>query len=943
MTKRAIPLLCTALVAASLALVSAPITAEAAPVDNRPRTIVTTDIENDDYNSLIRYLLYTNETNTEAFVYTSSKFHWAGDGQGTLRTNTETPSVGPTTQWRWTGTSHLQDMIGQYAKGYENLKTHDSRYPSPAELLSKVKVGNITFEGEMDSDTEGSDAIKQVLLDDKPGPVYLQVWGGSNTIARALKSIEDEYSASPAWSQIKAKVSKKAIMTMQGAQDTTYANYIKVNWPDLQTVLTGSGIWGFYGGSYRNGSCSTAGSDKAVDAGSMAYFQGPWLKANIKDAGSLGALYRLWGDRRTLWGDQLDVFGDLAGGTFSWLYPPHCDPNSAAVGRTAPPWDDLFEPARWDFFSEGDNPAFLYLWDTGLRSMEDWTWGGWAGRFRQSTTSPDYWVTNNTEENKLGANQNNYASGRWGAYMQLDFAARLQWLLKPADQSNDHPVLSVPTGLDVDAAPGETITLRGTATDPDAGDSVSTTWWEYKEAGTGAGAVTISDPTSLQTSVTIPDTAVPGDTYHVILEGTDTGTPALTKWQRVVITVTDTVAPTVSQASPAKISTKGGDTVTLTGSNLRVVTDVTFGGEAGTDLVVAEDGKSLTVDAPAHAAGSVAVQVVAPSGAVDAGTIAYAEPPAADKAVLQSVTNSVAAMNKSTYTADSWARLAAAVTTAKAVLANADATQPQVDEALSAVVDGLAGLKVAVQAPAPDKAVLQAVVNSAGTLSNAGGKYTSASWTKLQREIADAKKVLASKSATQAQIDQATRELSSAMSDLAPIVVSKVKLSQSQLRLVKGKSFKLEDGVYFTNAPATYWGTTWKSSSSKVATVSSTGTIKAKKAGTVTITATSTKANASGKKVSASVQVTVVAKKQKAKVTSVTAGVPSSLKVGKTVYVTGTYASSKATGVKVTYKSLNPSKIEVDAAGRIIAKAKGIAKIQVKAAGKTKTYTVVVT
>ena len=49
-----------------------------APV-SRIRTVVTTDGENDDFCSMIRFLLYTDEWDTEAMVYSSSIHHWAGD------------------------------------------------------------------------------------------------------------------------------------------------------------------------------------------------------------------------------------------------------------------------------------------------------------------------------------------------------------------------------------------------------------------------------------------------------------------------------------------------------------------------------------------------------------------------------------------------------------------------------------------------------------------------------------------------------------------------------------------------------------------------------------------------------------------------------------------------------------------------------------------------
>ena len=51
--------------------------------DSRLRTIVTTDPELDDSNSLVRYLLCSGDFDTEGLIYASSEFHWKGDGQGT--------------------------------------------------------------------------------------------------------------------------------------------------------------------------------------------------------------------------------------------------------------------------------------------------------------------------------------------------------------------------------------------------------------------------------------------------------------------------------------------------------------------------------------------------------------------------------------------------------------------------------------------------------------------------------------------------------------------------------------------------------------------------------------------------------------------------------------------------------------------------------------------
>ena len=45
----------------------------------KPRTIILTDPELDDLNSLIRLLLHSNELEIEGLIYASSRYHWKGD------------------------------------------------------------------------------------------------------------------------------------------------------------------------------------------------------------------------------------------------------------------------------------------------------------------------------------------------------------------------------------------------------------------------------------------------------------------------------------------------------------------------------------------------------------------------------------------------------------------------------------------------------------------------------------------------------------------------------------------------------------------------------------------------------------------------------------------------------------------------------------------------
>ncbi|MDR3201828.1 MAG: glycoside hydrolase family 3 C-terminal domain-containing protein [Bifidobacteriaceae bacterium] len=176
----------------------------------------------------------------------------------------------------------------------------------------------------------------------------------------------------------------------------------------------------------------------------------------------------------------------------------------------------------------------------------------------------------------------------------------------------------------------------------------------------------------------------------------------------------------------------------------------------------------------------------------------------------------------------------------------------------------------------------------------------------------------------------------SASGPAATPTVVKVKAAQALVTLVKGKSVKVYAAAYKSDGSKA--AVAYKSSKKKVATVSKAGKITAKKAGKATVTVT-----AGGKK--ATVKVVVVAKKPaKSVVKKVVAkgGVPKSLAVGAVRYVAPEYSPASAVSVKVTYASSKASVASIDRAGRLVAKAKGAAKITVKAGKQTKTYQVTV-
>jgi hypothetical protein len=113
----------------------------------------------------------------------------------------------------------------------------------------------------------------------------------------------------------------------------------------------------------------------------------------------------------------------------------------------------------------------------------------------------------------------------------------MQWSVTPKFSGANHPpVVKIKGSVAISASAGTTVQLQGEVSDPDH-NSVRVTWWQYNDAGTYSGDVDFSDPTAMTTTFRVPDDAKPGQTINIVLEVTDNGTPALTRYQRVVVTV----------------------------------------------------------------------------------------------------------------------------------------------------------------------------------------------------------------------------------------------------------------------------------------------------------------------------------------------------------------------------------------------------------------------
>lgn len=151
--------------------------------------------------------------------------------------------------------------------------------------------------------------------------------------------------------------------------------------------------------------------------------------------------------------------------------------------------------------------------------------------------------------------------------------------------------------------------------------------------------------------------------------------------------------------------------------------------------------------------------------------------------------------------------------------------------------------------------------------------------------------------------------------------VTSIKLNKTTKSVFVGKTYKLKATVGPKNA--TSKTVTWKSSNTKVATVSSSGVVKGKKAGTAMIYCIAK----DGSGVQTSFQITVTKPVTKVKLNKKSV----SLKVKKSYTLKVTVGPKSATNKSVTWKSSNKKIATVSQNGTIVAKKKGTVTITVKA------------
>lgn len=446
----------------------------------RPRIIVTTDGEEDDRASMVRFLLSSNEFDIEGIINSSSQFHWVG-GKGW---NAFHP-----VDW-------VKEYIGYYRTIYPNLLLHDSNYPSPDYLLSKWKVGNIDGVGNYNERTEGARFIAETLLDDDDSrPIWIQAWGGCNTLAAALKIIQDDYP------QKMREIATKMRLFLIWEQDDAYQKYIRPNWEHLNIPTIISDQF----------DCMAYIWDKVLPQHVQSYFCKDWMTDNI--IVGHGVLCDAYPNRNGAFnaeGDTPAFLHSIDNGLRNMENPGFGGWGGRYVNIRNNVWMDPVPSS--DFVHPTDQWGFS---------------NSWSKKMEHYTDSADVAVRTNYFK----------PIWRWLIDVQNDFAARADWCVKDYDSANHHPIIRLKSPLlDIKAKIGDKIALDASKSEDPDGDRLTIHWWTYAEAGTYNGIFSL-DSNKKKVNFKIPEDAHPGDKIHIICQVSDDGTPVLTKYKRLIIEV----------------------------------------------------------------------------------------------------------------------------------------------------------------------------------------------------------------------------------------------------------------------------------------------------------------------------------------------------------------------------------------------------------------------
>lgn len=209
----------------------------------------------DDIQSMVRFLLYSNDLEVEGLIASSGTFA------------------------NLANKSNIYDIIKLYDQVDEKLRKHDPRYPTAMQLHERTWEGSsgnwgktadeIIGEGK---DSEASEAIIRLVDKEDARPLWIGVWGGPQEVAQAIWKVKQ----SRTQEELDFFLSKMRIFMIglgsKTGQDGS-GQWMLDNFPNLFIIVSQK----TYGGMFAQNS----------PLGNLE-----WLNENIRQAhGPLGAIY----------------------------------------------------------------------------------------------------------------------------------------------------------------------------------------------------------------------------------------------------------------------------------------------------------------------------------------------------------------------------------------------------------------------------------------------------------------------------------------------------------------------------------------------------------------------------------------------------------------------------------------------------------------------------